>query len=168
MISFIGSAASYIPTVLTWAPTAMYGLRVLSSLVSPTLIRVLNPPTVLAKDLFPHVFNKVDNLRKDILIYRGDIENAKAVGANLGLDALFFFNGSLAQIDPEAFRWICTHEIAHIYSSDDFKASSFACVSSTLSTRAIPYLQSFLPTWLGWIANGVPYLLGSNVFAGMS
>lgn len=156
-----------IATCATWGPSVYFALGAASTLIMPAIIKSKNGPTLLAKDAFPEVFDRVEKLRKDILIYRvSNIPYAAALGTNFGPAAVLFINKELSLTDKEALNLICKHELSHINGSDGFVASSLAAVVSAISTYAVPYLQSCLPWWAAPISYCVPFLAGANTYTG--
>lgn len=151
-------------TVATWGPSTYYALGIANNLITPSIIKYQNGPSNLAKDYFPEIFEKVEKLRKDILIYRTDIPYAAALGTNFGPNAVLLINEDLALTDIEAFHFICKHELSHINSSDGFVASTLATTASAISTLVIPCLTSCLPWWAAPFAYCVPYLTGANIY----
>lgn len=157
--------SAYLSTLAAWGTSIYYSTGIANNLFMPSYIKYQSPPSRLATDLFPEVFYKVEKLRKDIVIYSvPNLPYAAAIGTNFGHSAVLLINGDLASIDNEALRYICKHELSHVNTNDGLIASSLATVSSAVSTFAIPYLQSLLPTWATPITYALPYIVGVNVY----
>lgn len=156
---------SSIATIATWGPTVYYSLGIANSLVMPSIIKHQSGPSHLAKDAFPEVFEKVEKLRKDIIICRvSNLPYAAALGTNFGPAAVLLINEELSLTDSEALNYICKHELSHINTSDGFIAASLAVTASAISTYAVPYLQSCLPWWAASISYCVPIIISTNVY----
>lgn len=152
-------------TIATWGPTVYYSLVAASNLVMPSIIKYQCGSSRRAKDSFPEVFEKVEKLRKDIMIYLvPHVPYAGAVGTNFGPAAVLLINEELLLIDDKTLNYICKHELSHINTSDGFIASSLATTVSAISTYAIPYLQSCLPWWAAPISYCIPFLVGGNTY----
>lgn len=157
--------SAILATIATWGPTAYYSLGIANNLVMPSIIKYQIGPSRLAKDAFPEVFEKVERLRKDIVIYCvPNLPYAAALGTNFGPAAIILINDELSLTDTEALNFICKHELSHIHTSDDFIASSLAVAASAISTYAVSYLQFCLPWWAAPISYCVPFATGAKVY----
>lgn len=157
--------SSFLATIATWGPSAYYSLAVASNtLFAPLLLKPKDPSKKFASKLFPEIFQKVEKLRKDVLLLGNEnTPTAVAIGNNFGPAPVLIINKALANLDGDELNFFCKLELSHIINNDNFTAASLAAIASAVSTIAIPYLTSRLPEWAAPIAYSLPFLVGSNV-----
>lgn len=93
-------------------------------------------------EAIPDIFEKINDLRDDILIYfKPAAETSSAFRTHFGPAPFIVINQELAEQleveDPDALHWIYKHEISHIYFNDQFKAGLLHILAYSVSTYVL-------------------------------
>jgi Zn-dependent protease with chaperone function len=148
--------ASFLASALSWGPSIYYALSAANNLIGPSRIIAKYNSSLLAKNVYPEVFQKEGKLRDDIAIYKvPNMTNAAALGTSFGPSAILLTSKELASVDQDALDFMSKHEISHIQTNDSFVINVLASVVSAVSNIAIPYIHSWLPWW----ASPLTYIL---------
>lgn len=159
--------SSYLSSMVTWYPTVGYSREALTHVIPSHFPSTANceihGEIQQAKHYFPELFDKIEGLRDDILIYQGAVGHATSYGTNWSSKAIILINIDLIATDTDVLNFLCKHEISHIKDSDKVITSSLSAIVSTVSTFAIPLLQACLPGWLSPVAYCLPLAVGKTV-----
>lgn len=133
-------------TFCMWAPAGYYSLGIPDTLISPSLMKWASGPAPLAEDFFPDVYANEPKLRRGILIYKHPkVETPYAIGTNFFFHAYIIYPSALQELDNDALRFVCLHDLSHILWSDGFRACLYAAAASAATAFAITHLKFSLP-----------------------
>jgi hypothetical protein len=105
-----------IGSIFAWAPAAFWGVSTIVNPFIPKLLTHEEGRELTAKTAFPDVYARVDNLRKDILVYQTDQSVLQGVmGKSYWTyscsPAVILCDEELSAIDPQAANVILKHVI---------------------------------------------------------
>lgn len=160
----IGAAAA----IATWGPTVYYTGQLFLMGLSPTYLVLKSKKPITLKEEFPAIYEKIDNLREDILICHTEDNNLvelAALGSQIGPHAVIRYKHklSISESDPALFNFILKHEVSHIYHNDTLIIPSLGIVAATIAALSVPIIASSLPFWISPLAYMLPTLAGGNV-----
>lgn len=144
----------FLPTLS--APVSMLGVFLRDFLHFRAIDR---NKTILAKDVLPDLFSKINHLRDDILIYFDENEGGEAHGNHFGLRPFISYSEKEVLQRNSGLNFMYKHEISHIYHNDLFNSGLINIIASAVSSYVIYRLQFILPGWTKPILFFIPYIV---------
>lgn len=135
-----------------YGPAFNKACEAFSGTFGPTTVVQNYGPTTSLPTILPGLYERVEGLREDILVYVTNQAGIKAIGSAYSPHSLILidqeFNTTLAF--QNSFYFLAKHEVSHILNSDHLKSciiSGAASLIAALAVRVIkPYVkESFVP-----------------------
>jgi len=166
--------AAFLAPLMTYGPSVYCLTGIPSTTIFPSYIKHVSVAKRLAKDLLPDLFQKMKNLRDDILLIdaaqfnRADLAEKylypAALGTNFGHSAVICYSQDLENVDSDAFRLICKHEISHLYWGDGLIISLIAFLGTLVGIVALNALKVYVAWWLAPAVYCLPFIVGINAY----